>query len=121
MKETLALLLQTERRLLSHARELRLARQLLEKEFNSKGALGSRGLTQFLLDQLEQASSTPTLASSGIRVSELQRRAGAAGYAVPNSVSLTKRLSEFRARTGKVAFDRSFGWYWTGKKDEEEG
>lgn len=115
MKEVISLLHQTERRLLDHARQLRLARKELTRELNSKGVLGSRGLTQFILEHLERTSPQRT------RVADLQRIAQAAGYAVPGGAALTQRLSEFRARTGKVDQIRGEGWGWVGQVEVEEG
>ena len=102
-----------ERQLTEIARSLRQLRAARERELRDRGALGSRGLTQFILGHLELNP------ERGFRLSELQRAAQLAGYAVPNSVALTKRLSEHRARTGKIGFDRAAGWYWV--KQEEGG
>lgn len=115
MKEILALLRQTERLLQTHARQIRLARTLLEQEASSKGALGSRGLTQFVLEHLE--FSYPRR----FGVTELQRLAQLAGYAAPSPSDLTKRLSAYARRTGNVDLVKGEGWRWiAGEKAEGE-
>jgi len=97
------------RQLAAASHELRCLRQELIRDSASRGVLGSRGLTQFILERLAQ------FPDSCFDIQVLAQAAADAGYAIPSTRLLTKRLSEHGARTGKIEFSRKCGgWRWTG-------
>lgn len=96
---------QIDRKLLDLARDVRALRQDIEQEAKDRGVLGSRGLTQFVLEMLKEN------AGYSYTTYELCQAAKAAGFATPNTVALTKRLSEHCRRTGKIAAT-NHGWQW---------
>lgn len=100
-----------ERRISDALRDLRRVRSELDRAELEKGVLGSRGFTQFILEYLSLHRET----SHSIR--HLLSQAECAGYAPPASRTLTKRLSEHAARTGKITYSRDDrGWRWLGDK-----
>jgi hypothetical protein len=101
---------QIDRKLLDLARDVRVLRQDIELEVKDRGVLGSRGLTQFLLEYLEQQD--PCVSHTTY---QLCQAAKAAGFATPNTTALTKRLSEYRQRTGNIG-NNGTGWYWRGEE-----
>jgi hypothetical protein len=105
-------LAQIDRKLLDLARDVRNLRIDLEREAKSRGVLGDRGFTQFILNHLEENSG---LTFTTYRLTQIAR---AAGYATPNTVSLTKRLSEHRRRTGKILSTPS-GWQWNTEQQND--
>lgn len=100
---------QIDRKLLDLAKDVRALRQDIEQEAKDRGVLGSRGLTQFMLEFLENKQ--PACYSTY----QLMLAAKIAGFATPNTTSLTKRLSEHRRRTGKIGNDGA-GWFWRGRE-----
>lgn len=107
-------LVQIDRKLLDLARDVRNLRISLEQESRDRGVLGSRGLTQFVLEYLQSH------ASYSFTSYQLVQAAQQAGFSAPNSVTLTKRLSEHRRRTGKISIRDHKYWYWTPGQEEEE-
>jgi hypothetical protein len=99
-------LTQIDRKLLDLAREVRNLRIMIEREAKDRGVLGSRGLTQFILEHLEKNYPNP------FTTYQLMQTAKQAGFATPNTVALTKRLSEHRRRTGKIGNNTQVGWFW---------
>lgn len=99
-----------ERRFEKVLRDIREFRHELEGSSKDKGVLGSRGLTEFILTQLQKNPD-----HSGHSITELLRQAELAGYAVPTRRILSKRLTERAYRVGDIAFDSDGGfWYWKG-------
>ena len=105
--DDLASLERIERRLENCLRDLRIFRADQQKMAQGAGVLGSRGLTQFVLDMLRQTAPT------GIPIAELLLAAEVAGYAIPTARTLSKRLTERAYRVGDVAWHDNF-WYWKG-------
>lgn len=85
-------------------RDLRAYLREQSKESLDKGVLGSRGMTEFCIDTIKQ--------SNGVSVQWLLSQAERAGYAVPTSRTLSKRLTERAYRTGDIAYGKQRGWYW---------
>ena len=97
-----------ERRFEKALRELREFRHELGQSSQDKGVLGSRGLTEFVINLLRTGQ---------YKMSELLRQAELAGYAVPTRRILSKRLTERAYRVGDIAFDSEGGfWYWKGQQ-----
>lgn len=96
-----------ERRLTDALAQLRTLRVELGNESRDKGVLGSRGLTRFILEQLE---SSP---ARSFHVIELLQLAERAGYQAITPRNMTKRLTEYRIRTGMIGTNDR-GWYWKG-------
>jgi hypothetical protein len=94
-----------ERKLTDALTELRSLKVELGNETRDKGVLGSRGLTEFVLGHLKRNIGL------GFTVKELLKEATKAGYAVPTERAMSKRLVEYRIRTGKVS-TRSDRWWW---------
>jgi hypothetical protein len=103
-----------ERRLELVLRDLRIFRGELEEKERDKGVLGSRGLTEFILGVL--TCPVPTMvgvgSDVGYTIHQLLRAAEQAGYAVPTSRVLSKRLVERSRRVGDIRFDEAAKkWY----------
>jgi hypothetical protein len=82
-----------------------------------KGVLGSRGLTEYVMEVLELNSQATR---SGYSVHDLLRTAELAGYSVPTVRTLTKRLSDRQYRVGDVRYDKVTGkWYGVRKERED--
>lgn len=93
-------------------RDLRILLGEVRQAHGDTGVLGSRGLTQFCLDQLKQRPD-----GSGMKIVELLSAAERAGYAVPTAKMLTKRLVQHGHRTGLVAYSADkLGWYYRGEQ-----
>jgi hypothetical protein len=104
-----------ERRFEKALRELREFRHELEGASKDKGVLGSRGLTEFVIAQLQQAPTLKPDDGGGWTITSLLHLAETAGYAVPTRRILSKRLTERAYRVGDIAFDSTGGfWYWKG-------
>ena len=101
---------QIDRKLLDLAKDVRALRQDIEQEAKDRGVLGSRGLTQFLLEFLTH--NEPACYTTY----ELCQAAKAAGFATPNTTALTKRLSEHRRRTGNIGITSQGAWFWHGRE-----
>lgn len=101
-----------ERRIESALVDLRQLRTDLAHESASKGILGSRGLTQFVVDLLKSG------AKPAWSITELLSAAELAGYSVPTSRTLSKRLTDWQYRKGGVRWRSDVnGWTW--KQDSE--
>ena len=96
-----------ERRLELVLRDLRAYRAELQAEAKDGGVLGSRGLTQFLLDMLRQAS------PGGLHIAGMLMAAESAGYAIPTARTMSKRLTEHKYRVSDIEW-RDNLWYWKG-------
>lgn len=128
-----------ERRFQEALRDLRALRMELQRDVTSKGVLGSRGLTQFVLEQLQQVKAEharcrqeadhgarvsqdhrAAVPAAGIAISNLLRLAELAGYEPPTARLLSKRLTERAYRTGDIQFDRAGQqWVWQGTAARE--
>lgn len=98
---------------------LRRLRTELQRDAASKGVLGSRGLTQFLIEQL-QVQFHRHLGYLGLTLDVMLARAEAAGYQVPTARTLSKRLTERAYRAGDIKFDpASQTWLWLGDSEEK--
>jgi hypothetical protein len=104
-REAERLVVQFERNL----RDLRVLRNRIIADRRDKGVLGSRGLTEFVVEYLK---SRP---NGGANIHELLVAAEQAGYAIPIARTLSKRLT-LRAYThGDIAWSKALdGWYWKG-------
>lgn len=90
-------------------RQFRQFRQDYRRAQQDKGVLGSRGLTEFVLDLLRH---NPSIGCSTYDMLVLAEQAG---YAPPTVQTLNKRLVERRYRLGDVRFDRQRKvWLWDG-------
>lgn len=99
-----------ERKLTDALTDLRTLRVELGNESRDKGVLGSRGLTRFILEQLEDAPLHQPL-----HIVELMQIAERAGYQLPSARNLSKRLTEYRIRTGMIGV-RDGRWFWKGNE-----
>lgn len=103
-----------ERRIEMALRDLRIYRKQVEKD-SSKGVLGSRGLTQFVIDMLKATTLTigvnPSQAS--MTVASILEKAELAGYSIPTARTMSKRLAERQYRVGDIAWS-GYGWHWKG-------
>lgn len=128
----LAELARIERHLESILRDLRAYRTQQQQASADQGVLGSRGLTQFVLDQLKALAGGEARVQAGDfgtrvgkTVTDLLLAAENAGYAIPTKRTLSKRLVERRYRVGDIDWqdtdseDRNKGyWYWKGTKGD---
>lgn len=107
-----------ERRLESCLKDLRVVRAEIEKDAATKGVLGSRGLTEFVIEQLQATAKTT---ARGLSINDLLSRAERAGYAIPISRTLSKRLSERSYRAHDIIWEgdaKGQGiWVWQGSKE----
>lgn len=101
-----------ERRLELLLKDLRIYRQQRIREESSGGVLGSRGLTEYMIDTLRAGAGY-----TGISVRELLIMAEHAGYKVPTLRTMSKRLTERAYRVGDIAWSKELEWYWRGKPD----
>lgn len=116
-----------EARLESVLCDLRNYRRVQQQAATDRGVLGSRGLTQFIIESLYKAATEDTAITGrdgGFSITALLRLAELAGYAVPTRRILSKRLTERAYRTGDIAWiaggDEGTGlWYWKGKDAED--
>lgn len=98
-----------ERKLEGVLVELRQFRRGMIADTRDKGALGSRGLTQFVVDLLK-ANTRPAWS-----VEELLLAAERVGYAIPTSRTMSKRLTEWQYRKGQIKWAKELnGWQWQG-------
>ena len=113
-----------ERRLEGCLRDLRAYRASQQRGLTDQGVLGTRGLTQFLIEQLQAVSS---VGDGGLTVKAMLITAEHAGYAIPTARTLSKRLTERRYRVGDIDWqgpgqDFTNGskgyWYWKGTTGE---
>lgn len=95
-----------ERKLTDALTELRSLKVELGNETRDKGVLGSRGLTEFTLGYLKQHN------NQGFSIKDLLKEATKAGYSVPTERALSKRLVEYRIRTGKILVGKDGRWWW---------
>lgn len=96
-----------ERRIESILVDLRRFRRDLQREQSDKGVLGSRGLTEFTIGLLQ----ANTRAAWSVR--DLLLAAEKAGYMIPTSRILSKRLTEVQYRRGGVKWRKDLGgWTW---------
>lgn len=112
----LAELERLERRIELVLRDLRIYRATQQSAASSRGVLGSRGLTEFIMEMLQQktgSSNNPTV-NIGYPVAVILRAAETAGYAIPTARTLGKRLAERQYRVGDIAWAKDRGWYWKG-------
>lgn len=132
----IATLERIERRLETALTDLRVLRTELQRDVTSRGVLGSRGLTQFIIEQLQTAAAEharclqasqhvaagqqqPRMAvpAPGIAINDLLALAERAGYEPPTRRTLSKRLTERNYRVGDIAFDQTAQvWYWQGER-----
>ena len=89
-----------ERRFESCLRDLRQYRAYLQRDAADRGVLGSRGLTQFCIEQLSHSPMT---------TKELLTVAERAGYQTPTARILSKRLNGHAYRTGGIVWDTGMG------------
>jgi hypothetical protein len=117
-----------ERRLEGCLRDLRAYRASQQRGLTDQGVLGTRGLTQFLIDLLRAIPRTGLLpAQLGLTVTAMLLAAEHAGYAIPTARTMSKRLTERRYRVGDIDWqgpgqDFTNGskgyWYWKGTTGE---
>ena len=98
-----------ERKLTDALAEIRTLRVELGNESRDKGVLGSRGLTGFIIEQLQAKP------QHDITVIELLQLAERAGYQPITPRNLSKRLTEYRIRTGMIGVRSEGRWYWKGE------
>jgi hypothetical protein len=122
--DDLASLERIERRLENCLRDLRIFRADQQKMAQGKGVLGSRGLTQFVLEQLWAVSG---VGDGGLTIKAILLSAEVAGYAIPTARTMSKRLTERAYRVGDIDWqgpgqDFTNGskgyWYWKGTTGE---
>lgn len=87
-----------ERRFELALRDLRIFRRELEGSVADKGVLGSRSLTEYILDLLRK---TP----EGMSITNLLLSAEKVGYAIPTRRILSKRLGARAYRVGDIQYD----------------
>jgi hypothetical protein len=142
----LANLERIERRLESCLRDLRQYRAEQQAATTEQGVLGSRGLTQFVIDLLRQAKMTydeawdrcmpgniVVMPSMGMSIREILAAAESAGYAIPTARTLSKRLNMRSYRVGDIAWSRSGNdndgptatpnagfWYWVDQQQADQ-
>lgn len=104
---SLAELENLERRFELLLKDLRIYRRQRTQEEKEKGVLGSRGLTEFIVNYLQ--SLKPIEGSSLQHLLHLAERAG---YTVPTLRTMSKRLSERSYRVGDIGYDKQRGWHW---------
>ena len=97
-----------ERRLELLLRDLRIYRKDREKQEKDKGVLGSRGLTEYVVDCLK------VLPTSGMKLQTILWSAEKAGYAVPTIRTMSKRLTERAYRVGDIGWSKEREWHWKG-------
>ena len=102
----LAELERIERRLELCLRDLRLYRRGQMESLGDRGVLGSRTLTEFVLELLRMAA-RGGVPKPGFTVQELLRAAEGAGYAIPTSRTLSKRLTTRAYRSGDIEWVQS--------------
>jgi hypothetical protein len=116
-----------ERRLEGCLRDLRAYRASQQRGLTDQGVLGTRGLTQFLIEQLQAVSD---VGDGGLTVKAMLITAEIAGYAIPTARTLSKRLTERRYRVGDIdwqgpdsnetsSINYKGYWYWKGTTREE--
>lgn len=92
-----------EHRLEHILRDLRIVRAGIEQDIKDKGVLGSRALTEFIVD----------LVLSGTKpawpIQELLFAAEQQGYAVPVARTMSKRLTEQAYRKGRIQWSKHLG------------
>jgi hypothetical protein len=103
-----------ERRLELLLRDFRILRRQMIDAAKDKGVLGSRGLTEFIIDLLRAEVTPITNNICGMSVRDLLYQAEKAGYAVPTIRTMSKRLTERAYRVGDIAWAKERGWYWKG-------
>lgn len=100
-----------ERRLEAALVDLRQVRRGIIADQRDSGALGSRGLTQFVVDLLK-ANTQPAWT-----IQEMLAAAEKAGYAVPTLRTMSKRLTEWQYRKGQIKWQPELsGWTWRGEE-----
>jgi hypothetical protein len=90
-----------ERRLELCLRDLRLYRRGQMESLSDKGVLGSRSLTEFVIEMLQMAARCG-VPKPGFTVRELLGAAEGAGYAIPTARTLSKRLTTRAYRSGDI-------------------
>lgn len=93
-----------ERRLEAILRDLRIYRGQISLAQQSQGVLGSRGLTEFILDTIAHLP-----AGTGLSARDLLTLAERAGYSIPTTRTLSKRLTERSYRVGDIEFNQNRG------------
>lgn len=104
---SLAELENLERRFELLLKDLRIYRRQRTQEEKEKGVLGSRGLTEFIVETLRSNSTM-----HGYSIQHLLHLAEQAGYAIPTLRTMSKRLSERSYRVGDMGYDKQRGWHW---------
>jgi hypothetical protein len=90
-------------------RDLRVLRDNLTRSQKDKGVLGSRGLTEFVVEYLKSVSGLTK------DIHQILIAAEAAGYAIPIARTLSKRLTRRAYTHGDIAWSKIVeGWYWKG-------
>jgi hypothetical protein len=98
-----------ERRLELLLRDFRVLRRQMIDAAKDKGVLGSRGLTEFIIDLLKAEP------DQDHQVRDLLYRAEKAGYAIPTVRTMSKRLTERAYRVGDIIWTKQLGWCWKNK------
>jgi|SRR5882762_1272218 len=108
-----------ERRLELVLKDLRVLRTSLQRDVATQGVLGSRGLTQFIVETLRD-SVIRHGANHGANVPWLLLQAEQAGYAIPLPRTMSKRLTERSYRVRDIAWNKEAEcWYWCKTEDAE--
>jgi hypothetical protein len=88
-----------ERKLEALLRDIRIYRKHQQAATKDKGVLGSRGLTEFIIEQLKNVP-------SGFSAHELLTLADRAGYQITTTRTMSKRLTLRSYRHGDIRFNQ---------------
>ncbi len=102
----LASLERIERRFELALRDLRILRREIEHSVSDKGVLGSRSLTEYVLDLIRKSE-------HGISITNILLDAEKVGYKITTRRVMSKRLTERAYRVGDIQYDRENEvWVW---------
>ena len=102
----LASLERIERRFELALRDLRILRREIEHSVSDKGVLGSRSLTEYVLDLIRKSE-------HGISITNILLDAEKVGYKITTRRVMSKRLTGRAYRVGDIQYDRENEvWVW---------